>query len=143
MESLIVNLEKFFLEANIVPLQSLMGINQSLVLGLSTTLLRFIYLFCFFALQTATTSFVSDKKTCHSSASLVTLPVEVVDSGPEPGGRELNGGIELGRRWFLMICLYRLTFMIFLCDLEIGSTMRIRGHTCIPFEETLTIFPRV
>ena len=34
-------------------------------------------------------------ETCHSSASLVTLPVEVVDSGPEPGGRELVGGIEL------------------------------------------------
>jgi len=33
---------------------------------------------------------------CHSSASLVTLPVEVVDSGPDPGGRELvAGGIEL------------------------------------------------
>ena len=35
-------------------------------------------------------------ETCHSSASLVTLPVEVVDSGPDPGGSELvAGGIEL------------------------------------------------
>ena len=43
--------------------------------------------------------------TCHSSASLVTLPVDVVDSGPEPGGRELVGGIELHD-----VDLYKLPF---------------------------------
>ena len=40
--------------------------------------------------------------TCHSSVSLVTLPVDVVDSGPDPGGRELVGGRELE---MLFLCL--------------------------------------
>ena len=45
-------------------------------------------------------------ETCHSSASLVTLPVEVVDSGPEPGGRELVAvGIELNKFIFTLVNL--------------------------------------
>ena len=53
--------------------------------------------------------------TCHSSVSLVTLPVDVVDSGPEPGGRELVGGRELE--------------MLFLCLKIFGFGFQ---RTCIP-----------
>ena len=49
-----------------------------------------------------TTTIILIIATCHSSVSLVTLPVDVVDSGPDPGGRELVGGRELE---MLFLCL--------------------------------------
>ena len=60
-----------------------MGIDQSFILGLKWigTIVR----------RQRKEEF-EELGTCHSSASLVTLPVEVVDSGPEPGGRELVAG---------------------------------------------------
>ena len=80
---------------------------------------------CTIIVTTITTTILIIITTCHSSVSLVMLPVDVVDSGPDPGGRELVGGRELE--------------MLFLC-------LKIFGFgflgTCIPSWATQTLFPR-